>query len=114
MEVDTLRRTYALLSALKANLPKHSHIHQKYVTEYHNVIDRLEAGGLDLSEFRIPAEQIKRILTSMNYLSGEKRYSDDLFVEESFFMTKLDALLGYFVLAIDNKKPQIGFAKSEI
>jgi hypothetical protein len=107
--VDILRRAYSRLLALKQNLPKSSSVEEKYVREYHAIIDSLEKEGFELTEFKISVSEVRNRVTSYNYLSGEKMYSDKRYVEKSFFASKLDALLGYFTLTIDDKKPSIGF-----
>ncbi len=109
-EVDKLRRAFSTLTSLKQNvLEEGHHLHERYVTEYHRVVDGLEKQGMDLTEFKIPQSELKPILASYNGLSGESTYSDDNYVQKTFFLMKLDALLGYFSLTIDDKKPHIGF-----
>ncbi len=112
IDQDILKRAYAVLVALKENLPPKSfHIHEKYVQEYHAAIGDLEKQRLDLKQFKIPESEIERRLASYNGMSGESTYSDDRYVERAFLMTKLDALLSYFSLSMDERKPRIGFSQ---
>ncbi len=109
---DVLRRAYATLLSLKKNLPDHVYIHEKYVHEFHRILRSLEEQDFSLEEFRIPAAEVRKRLASINAMTGEETYSDDNSVERPIFMTKLDALLGYFSIVVDDRKPTIGFKSS--
>jgi len=65
-----------------------------------------------LSEFRVQNSEIKQTIVSLNGLTGETTYSEGKYVERALLMTKLDALLAYFSLVVDDRKPQIGFGPS--
>ena len=109
-DIDRLRRAYAFLSSLKQNLPQTIHpVHERYVREYHTIIDDLKQLGFDLEQFRIPEPELKHKAVSIDMMTGRDEYSKDRYVEKAFLLVKLDALLGYFTLVIDDKKPAIGF-----
>lgn len=106
---DVLRRAYATLSALKNNLSKRSSIGEELVDEYHAVLDRMSAAGINVKEFRIPDGKARPDVISVDR-TGEFTYSDEKFVDGVYFRVKLDVLLDYFTLTYDERKPQIGFA----
>lgn len=107
---DALKRAFAVLSSLKENLPNKHEIPEKYVLEYHRIVKDLAAQGYSLEEFKIPESEITRRLRSYNGMTDESTYSKEKYVERPFLMTKLDALLSYFSLVVDDSKPPIGFA----
>jgi hypothetical protein len=108
---EVFKRAYSTLLSLKTNLPTAYHSHEKYVSQYHEIIEKLSALGFDLTEFRIPEEQMERAVTGSNYVTGEVDYADYREVERTFFLLKLDALLNYFSLSGGDgeKGTRIGF-----
>jgi hypothetical protein len=111
---DKIIRLYTRLNSLKQNLPKSTTCHEKYVGEYHSIVQELEgATKLDLAEFRIPDGEVKPLLASFNYLSGEKKYTAERFCDKNFLLTKLDALLNYFQIKyLSEPKRTIGFKQN--
>lgn len=110
---DKIARAYARLVSLKDNLPEWQ-VPETYAIEYHEALKHLEDLGFDIGEFKIPASMVKPIVTGGNYITHEVRYSDDRFVERAYFKTKLDAVIGYFALRVQQRsgpEPQreIGF-----
>ncbi len=115
---DTLARAYAMLSSLRKNIGsmKEYSILETYANEFHAVLDRLEDTGIDVSEFRIQDSLIKpRVRASWIGEGGrsEKSYSEEKYVERSFILTKIDAILGYFEIITSEKPRSIGFIKSD-
>jgi hypothetical protein len=111
MEQDQLIRTYVRLSALMKNLESKGSIKETYVSEYHSIVTQLEAGGWEIEEFKIPETVLHQRVTSWNPLSGHKTLSKNRFVAGAFFMSKLDAILGYFDLLTEpEEKKHIGFS----
>ena len=117
---DTLARAFATLSSLRKNIGEMTaqHVSETYVNEYHTVLDRLEAIKIDVSDFRIPDLVVKPKVISVpavNYLTGESRghvsYSKEKYVDKSFILTKLDAILGYLKNITSEKPRRIGFSK---
>jgi hypothetical protein len=46
---------YRKLTVLQKNVPKAREVKEKYVREYHSILDLLEqASGYDLDDFRVP------------------------------------------------------------
>lgn len=114
--METILRAYSRLIALKNNLPKYS-IHEKYVKEYHEIIDLLSREvKTQLDEFKIPLSEVKHEITSswpsLSEISQEagQTYSEDKYCERNFFLSKIDALLSYFSIKYSSKEdPKIGF-----
>jgi len=117
---DALARVYATLSSLRKNIGeiKEYSVSERYVREFHAVLDRLEGTGIDVSEFRIPDSELKHhdAVASM-YVGGERispyKPSEEKYVDKSFILIKLDAILGYFEITMSEKPRQIGFPKPE-
>lgn len=114
---DELARAYAILSALRKNIDKMTEysIEEKYVKEFHNVLDKLESVGIETADFRIPDSMVKPKITS-SWMEGgisHHRYSDEKYVERTFILTKIDAILGYFEFKTSDKPKKMGFHKAE-
>jgi len=114
---DTLARAYAMLSALQQNISqiKDYSVEEKYVNEFHNVLDKLESIEIETAEFRIPDLLVKpKITASWSGRDGSHhRYSEEKYVERSFILTKIDAVLGYFAIITSEKPREIGFHTSK-
>ena len=135
---DEVARVYAILTALKENVPKDLYyVDEDYVREYHKALDHLGQLGFDVKEFEIPRQWMKPITRLVP--EGDVHYNPMTYglrmastithpvpegdgyrtintgrsqVEPAKFMTKLDAVLMYFRLAsADSPKGQqpIGF-----
>ena len=114
---DTLARAYAMLSALRKNISqiKDYSVEEKFVNEFHSVLDKLESVGIKTAEFRIPDSAVQPKITSRVRVGGVERksYSEEKYVDRSFIMTKLDAILGYFEIITADKPKKIGFSISK-
>lgn len=113
-EEDALARAYARLSALRKNIGKMVDylVLETYVQEFHAVLDRIEGIGIDVSEFRIPASEVEpRIRASwMEGNTSKHEYFEEKYIDKSFILTKLDAILGYFEIITSEKPKRIGFS----
>lgn len=107
---DKLIRLYARLDALKNNLSKDNIIEDKFVRDYHLIIDELASlTNLNLDEFKIPMSEIKPLSTGADY-DGKKTYTEEMFCGGSLFFSKLDALMSYFKIKYFSKQDvKIGF-----
>jgi len=109
MDTVKLAQAYALLTALKANLPKNYTIEQKYVDQFHSVLNTLEKeSGHKLDDFRIPSSELRRRTVMSNSLTDEKVYSETPECDRDFLLLKLDAVLTFFSIQEGGKT--IGFA----
>ena len=106
---DMLARAYVLLSSLRKNVTQAGSVSEKYVNEYRLVLDKLQKIGINISDFQIPLSEIKPRLLSFNYATHEERYSTEKYVDQAYFLTKLDALLGYFEIITSEQPRRIGF-----
>ncbi len=106
---DELVRAYATLSSLRKNTDQIHDITPIYVNEFHSVLAKLEGIGITVSEFRIPDSEIKPRPSSINSLTGEVSYTQERYVAKAYFLTKLDAILGYFEIITSEKPKRIGF-----
>jgi hypothetical protein len=96
---DILARAYATLSSLRKNIDQMTAlVPEAYVNEFHSVLTKLEGIEIDVSEFRIPDSAVQPEITSRTrFREGEEiSYSKEKYVDRSFILTKLDAILGYF------------------
>ncbi|MFC1949631.1 hypothetical protein ACFLW0_05620 [Chloroflexota bacterium] len=111
-EQDTLARAIVRLSALRNNVTKMSLVPETYVAEYHKVLDKLVSVKIDVSEFRIPEQEIKPEAGPVDYLSGRvTKYSSERYVSERFFLIQIDTILGYLKVITSEKPRGIGFNK---
>ena len=108
---DTLARAFATLSSLRKNIDQiTSGVTEKYVREFHSVLDRLESIEIGVSEFRIPDSEVKPRVT-VSWEGGGRSYSEEKYVDKSFILTKIDAILGYFEIITSEKPRRMGFSK---
>ena len=110
---DGIIRAYSILKALRKNIDQIGSIPEKYVNEYHTVIEKLENSiGITLSEFRIPDSEIQP--TPRAFTPGKGTvYSSEKYVSRAFMLTKMDAILDYFEIITSEKPRSIGFHKPE-
>lgn len=114
---DKLARAYATLSSLRKNIGEMVDylVLERYVQEFHAVLGRIEGIGIDVSEFRIPDPEVKPRITA-SWLEGDvskHSYSGENYVDKSFILTKIDAILGYFEILTSEKPKRIGFSTSK-
>ncbi|MEX0931220.1 MAG: hypothetical protein WDZ88_00555 [Candidatus Paceibacterota bacterium] len=91
---EKYKRAHARLTSLKENLD-YPMIHEKYVSEYHQILNSLADTGIEIDEFKIPDSELKQSWASSNYMTGEVEYNDYKEIEKTFFLYKLDSLLNY-------------------
>lgn len=107
---DKLAQAYARLSALKTNLPETYTVEQKYVSEFHSILQVLErVSQCDLGSFRVPPEEVKPRWAGGNTLTGETWYTDEPECERSFLMMKIDGVLTFFSIVASPQKISVGF-----
>ena len=116
---DALTRAHAMLSSLRKNIDQMTeyNVTETYVHEFHNVLEKLEGIGIDVSEFRIPDSELKHRDTAASmYVRGERispyEPSEEKYVDRTLILTKLDAILGYFEIITSEKPKRMGFTKS--
>lgn len=110
---DQTLRAYALLSSLRENIPNERDIEEKWVVDYHNVINKLEdLYGIDLYDFKVPVDRLKQIIAWQNLTSGAKSYLEGLWCDREILMYKLDAVLSYFSGLSSGQESKIGFRLS--
>lgn len=110
---DQILRAYATLSALRDNAPEGYEVHEKWVHEYNGAIENLEKSlGIDLTEFKVPNNELQRSIASSNYVTGQVTYRDGLWCERAILMQKLASVLAYFTGLQGGQEKQIGFRPS--
>jgi len=121
MNQDTILRIFTRLTALKNNLPSTHDINEKYVKDYHEILNLLQNEvGTSLNEFKVPENEIEYSITSvwpaipsLDQEAGQT-YSQDRYCERALFFSKIDALLTYFQIKyLSDEKPQMGFKLPE-
>lgn len=116
---DILARAYAMLTSLRKHIGDmtSNNVPETYVREFHTVLDRLESIEIDVAEFCIPDSEVKPKVTGVSPVSshggggGHVSYSKEKYVDKSFILTQLDAILGYFEIITPEKPRKIGFSK---
>ncbi len=115
---DTFTRAYTTLLSLRKNIDRMitNNVPETYVREFHAALTKLEGIVKDVSEFRIPDSAVQPIIGGpVSNVTGEsiKHYSKEKYVNKSFILIKLDAILGYFEIITSEKPRRIGFTKSD-
>ena len=114
MSDATLFEAYARLNALKSNVPEYYQVHEKWVVEFHSILDLLQATtGHELSNFRVPTSEVHPMVVSVQMASmgrpGRTNYSRDNHCERSFLVMKIDGVLNYFTYQSAPQERKIGF-----
>jgi hypothetical protein len=108
---DQLTRAWAQLQSLRSNLPDGSQVHEKYVAEYHAVLELLEeAAGQALRDFCVPAMEVRPRVISVT--PRRVNYSNEAWCDRSYLVMKIDGVLNFFTFSEDPKQKRIGFAPS--
>ena len=107
---DQILRAYATITSMRANVPERPHIEERWVNEFNTAIEKLEKSlDIDLQEFKVPQDALKRFVASCNSLTGDVTYLDGLWCERAILMQKLDSVLVYFTGLEDREDNKIGF-----
>jgi hypothetical protein len=114
MDDKALFEAYARLNSLKTNVPNGFEVHEKWVEEFHTVLDLLETStGHYLRNFRIPSPEIKPTVIAARMGTarrpGSATYSKDNYCERSFLVMKIDGVLNYFSYQSAPQERRIGF-----
>jgi hypothetical protein len=113
-----LAQAFFLLRSLKQNLPYSSNVEQKWVDDFHSILDTVEkVTSSNLRAFRVQPDELHHPIASVTrgsrrYGPGQVRYSKEVVVERARLLHKLDAVLGYFQYTQspnDPPKQGIGF-----
>jgi hypothetical protein len=87
---------YSRLQALSEHVPG-PHVYDKYVTEFHNILDLLEeSSGAILANFRIPPEEMKPQIASVRRRGGGATYTKEPCCERAYFDMKVAGVLRMF------------------
>jgi len=105
MSQTELNKAFSNISSLKDNLPKSHKINEKYVKIFNSEIDRLTNIGItSIEEYKIPIQDLGNEFLGGNHMTGERRYSDEKYIERNLFLYKIDAILTFFQLEASETK----------
>ena len=118
---DELIRAYTTIKSLRNNIEKiaNVNIEESYVKEYHIALKRITDIGIDVIEYCIPISEIKPIQEArfVTVRPGESipkgSNTKEKYVKKPYFLTKIDAIIGYVEILISEKPKRMGFRKSE-
>jgi hypothetical protein len=111
---DQILRAYAAITSIRANVPGGHEVEERWVNEFNTAIKKLEKSlGIDLQEFKVPQDALKRSVASSNYLTSDVTYRDGLWCERAILIQKLDSVLAYFTGLQDRQDKKIGFRPSK-
>ena len=99
---NKVRRAFERINSIRQNLPE-DHVDEPFVQEYSEALRHLHDAGYDIKEFEIPQEWFERRV--MGKSDAGVTYAKHRSVNRALFLTKLDAVLGYFA----RSKEKIGF-----
>jgi hypothetical protein len=100
-----LAQAYFLLKSLKDNIPDRHELEQKWVDDYHSIVDAVaKETGADLNAFRVDASELHHPVIAAHrgfarrgrVVPGSVQYGSKTVIERSRLMHKLDAVLSYF------------------
>ena len=107
---DQILRAYATITSIRANVPERHEVEERWVKEFNVAIAKLEKSlGVDLEEFKVPQDALKRFVASCNSMTNDVTYLEGLWCERAILMQKLDSVLVYFTGLEDREDNKIGF-----
>lgn len=107
---DQILRAYATITSIRANVPDRHEVEERWVKEFNVAIAKLEKSlGIDLEEFKVPQDALKRFVASCNSMTNDVTYLEGLWCERAILMQKLDSVLVYFTGLQDQEDNKIGF-----
>jgi hypothetical protein len=107
---DQILRAYAVITSIRANVPDRHQIEERWVKEFNGAIAKLEKSlDIDLEEFKVPQDALKRFVASCNSLTNDVTYLEGIWCERAILMQKLDSVLVYFTGLQDREENKIGF-----
>lgn len=110
---DQILRAYATITSMRANVPERPQIEERWVIQFNSAIEKLEKSlDIDLQEFKVPQDALKRFVASCNSLTSDVTYLEGLWCERAILMQKLDSVLVYFSGLQDREDNPIGFRPS--
>jgi hypothetical protein len=110
---DQILRAYAIITSIRANVPERHEVEEHWVKEFNTAIEKLEKSlDIDLQEFKVPQEALKRYVASCNSLTNDVTYLEGLWCERAILTQKLDSVLMYFTGLQDREDNKIGFRPS--
>ena len=110
---DQILQAYAILSALRGNVPNEYVVGERWVREFNDALGKLESSvPMDLQVFKVPQDALERVTASSNYLTGDVTYRDGLWCRREVLMHKIEAVLTYFTGLQGGQEKKIGFRQS--
>jgi hypothetical protein len=107
---DQILRAYAAITSIRANVPERHEVEERWVNEFNTAIEKLEKSlGIDLQEFKVPRDALKRFVASCNSLTNDVTYLEGQWCELAILMQKLYSVLVYFTGLEDREDNKIGF-----
>ena len=111
---DQILRAYAVITSIRTNVPERHEVEERWVKEFNGAIAKLEKSlGIDLEEFKVPQDALKRFVASCNSMTNDVTYLEGLWCERAILMQKLDSVLMYFTGLQDREDTKIGFHLSK-
>ena len=84
---DQILRAYAVITSIRANVPERHEVEARWVNEFNAAIAKLETSlGIDLQEFKVPQDALKRYVASCNSLTSDVTYLEGLWCEPCLFI----------------------------
>ena len=79
---DQILRAYAAITSIRANVPERHEVEARWVNEFNAAIAKLEKSlDIDLQEFKVPQDALKRYVASCNSLTNDVTYLEGLWCE---------------------------------
>lgn len=113
---DRIMRAFVRLKAMRTNYgDTPGFINRLIIDDYHDALGHLRAVGFDIGEFMIPASWLTTQSFSLPDSRNGAPAASNLGVSKAQFLSKIDAVLGYFELLTartEEERPPIGFRRS--
>jgi hypothetical protein len=103
---DRVQRSYARLTALRPQIAQESrnsyYVDERLIQEYHAALQPLREIGFDIDEFLVPESDIRHQVSSSNYLTNEKHYTQGRSTVGTLVTAKIDAAITYFEMTLSD------------
>ena len=94
-KIDKCYAAFLSINAIRENIDSISiedEVSERYIKEFHDALDILEADGIDPNLYRIPEKEIKRRFVKF---VGKIQYSSAKYVPKALLVAKINALITY-------------------
>ncbi|MCC7352666.1 MAG: hypothetical protein IT330_02830 [Anaerolineae bacterium] len=97
-----LEQALSQLRTIKSSMPAVMPVIEGVVNQYHQALSRVEAAGLDMSEFKIAPSEIVRNPLASDSSGRPTKFSNWRYVERTLFIARLQGASDFLASVLSN------------